>query len=128
MIEAGICPSEIPEKRLLDYCQRDVELTDRVFNDQRTIMEGTRLLPVVFTRCITCIVLADIERHGLNLNREAVEEEYAKTLAQSREILGKIDDFTGGINPKSPKQVGEFLYDNLGFKEIEDFRGGWSEN
>lgn len=126
LIHGGVCPSEIPEKRLLDYCQQDVALTNRIFHAQRELMydeEYEDLLPVLFTRALTCIVLADIEFRGMYVDADEVSRLYTEELKRSRDILGKMDAITGGINPKSPKQVAEFLYDNLGFDEPTDARG-----
>lgn len=122
-IHGGVCPSEIPPQRLKAYCDQDVDITFELFRKQLVLLEERKLLPIVFTRCLTCMVLSDIEKNGMFLDKEAVEKEYHKTLVESRNILGKIHDETGGINLRSPKQVGEFLYDNLGFQEICDYKG-----
>ena len=37
--------------------------------------------------------------------------------------MAELHQITGGINPKSPKQVAEFLYDNLKFDELSDYKG-----
>lgn len=123
MIIAGVCPSDIPRSLLLTYCKWDVELTDQVFKCQLRDMEYTRLLPVVFTRCITIPPLADIERNGLHLDAEAVEEEYNETLLAYTKCMQEMDVLTGGINPRSTAQVAHFVYGDLGFAERR-CRGG----
>ena len=123
LIKGEVCPSEIPLSRLLAYCQQDVELTERVFLLQRQEMLESGLLPVLFTRCLTTLVLADIEANGMWLDKEAVRKEYNEKLELSREVLADLHEITGGINPKSPKQVAEFLYDNLKFEELHDYKG-----
>lgn len=123
LIEGGVCPSEIPPDRLYDYCLRDVEITEQLFLEQLPVLEFDNLLPVVFTRCLTCLVLSDIEFNGMTLDKKRVKEEYDKYRIESQNILGELHEITGGINPKSPKQIGEFLYDNLGFDELRDGRG-----
>jgi len=120
-IGGGICPSEIPSDRLLEYCTQDVTITRDIFLKQSLELAGRGLLPVFFTRNLTCMCLADIEANGMWLDKEKVETKYRETLAQSRDLLGRLHEFTGGINPRSPKQVAEYLYDVLGFKELCDY-------
>ena len=123
MIKGGVCPSLIPEDRLLDYCKQDVLLTTAIFLEQRKRIIEAGLLPVMYTRCLTTVVLADIERKGMYVDREAVKEEFEQCVKDCKRVMGRLADITGGINPKSPKQVGEFLYDNLGFQEPTDYKG-----
>lgn len=117
-ISSGVDPQIIPKKRLREYCETDVEQTNRLFIKQRKQIVKLKLLPVLYTRCLTSIVLTDIEKRGMQLDRPEVEKEFRKTLAESDKCLSELNEITGGINPKSPKQVAEFLYDKLGFEEL----------
>lgn len=123
MIHGGVDPSDISPQRLRAYCQQDVEITLELFQLQLPKLIKLKLLPVLFTRCLTCMILSDIEANGMCLDQERVQEEYKKALIESQELLSKIHDLTGGINPKSPAQVGEYLYTTLGFEELTDFKG-----
>lgn len=122
MIKGGICPSEIDPQRLLGYCKKDVSVTHSIFLEQREKLRVNGLLPVFFTRCLTSLILADIEFNGMWLDKELVEEEYRKVLNESRTLLAALHEATGGINPKSPKQIGTFLYDVLGFDELTNYK------
>lgn len=115
MIKAGICPSEIPERWLAKYCKRDVVLTKRLFNIQLEELHNLGLLPVMYSRCLLTPALADIETNGMCLDSTEVVEEYNKLAYEYADVMQKLDKMTGGINPKSPKQVAEFLYDVLKF-------------
>lgn len=117
-INGGVCPSQLPIKWLVQYCEGDVKATLRVFLEQRKILKDSGLLPVLFTRCVTTPVLAEIEMQGMHLDKEKVENEYQETLARYTEAEERLRALTGGINLNSPKQVGEFLYDKLAFKEL----------
>lgn len=123
MMKGGISSEDIPRSMLLKYCLQDVAITHEVMKKQLKSMEGTRLLPVVYTRCLTTIVLADIERNGIHLDATRVEEEYEETLNRFIVLEQEIEFVTGGINMNSPKQVGEYLYDVLEFKELTDYQG-----
>lgn len=125
LIKSGVCPSEIYRPWLQRYCVQDVELTEAVFRAQfKWIMENNpKLLNVVYTRCLLTPVLADIEFNGICLDAERVNEEYEKTIRRFQELDDELSSFSGGINWNSPKQVADYLYDELGFTEPKDKRG-----
>jgi len=124
MIHAGVCPSDIPPSMLLRYCKRDVTSTESLFIEQRDVdMRYSRLIPVQYTRCIVIPALADIERNGLHLDANRVEEVYAATLAEYQQVANEMDGMTGGINPRSPTQLAHFIYGDLGFTEKKDRSG-----
>jgi DNA polymerase I-like protein with 3'-5' exonuclease and polymerase domains len=59
--------------------------------------------------------LAYIEGNGMCLDKEYVIKVYNDTAYKLAEAKREIDEFTGGINPRSSKQVCSFLYDELKF-------------
>jgi DNA polymerase I len=122
MIKNGIDCSDIPEEWLEEYCIQDVDLTYQVFLRQLEKAIELDLLPVIYTRCLACPVLADIEKNGMKLDEEAVMAKYGEVagqVAQSRSILDRFGD---GINWNSPDQVAELLYDKLGFDVPLNYR------
>jgi DNA polymerase I-like protein with 3'-5' exonuclease and polymerase domains len=123
MIRSGICPSEIPSDWLLKYCTMDVMACLYLYRHQINVMEETRLLPIVYSRCLATPALADIEFNGMQLDSEAVLEMWDVKERELAELEHKLDEFTGGINWNSPTQVTEYLYDELGFAEARDYRG-----
>ena len=123
MIRSGVCPSEIPESLLLKYCKDDTRLGYVLYRYQLHEMRNTKLVPVVFTRCMVTAPLADIETNGLHLDAERVEKEYDRTLAELNEVLDELSVVAEGVNPQSPPQVAEFVYGELGFKEKCNKRG-----
>lgn len=118
LIDGGVCPSEIPEGWLVDYGCQDTSLAHKIFLQQRREIADAGLLPVMYTRCLTTPVLADIELNGLQLDSERVKHEYERTLKEFSSATADLDRITGGINLGSWKQVASFLYDKLGFAEL----------
>jgi DNA polymerase I-like protein with 3'-5' exonuclease and polymerase domains len=118
LISGGICPSEIPEQWLIEYGCQDTWLVKEVFLQQRKEIADAGLLPVMYTRCLTTPVLADIELNGLQLDSERVKDEYERTAKDYARANGSLATITGGINLNSPKQVAGYLYDKLGFEEL----------
>lgn len=120
---SGVCPSEWPSSVLLEYGLGDTLNERDVFLKQRQKLKELNLLHIQYTRCLTTAVLADIEANGVYLDEPRVREEYAAVTARLGELELAINRATGGINPNSAKQLGEFIYDRLGFDEIKDRRG-----
>lgn len=119
----GICPSMMPRTWLIKYCERDVRLCHALFGLQRSELIQEGKLAVQFTRCITTPVLADIEFNGMCLDKEAVEAEYIDYTQRLEIADRKLAAITGGINMNSPKQVSEYIYGELGFAPVKDYRG-----
>lgn len=118
LMQAGVCPSTIPEKWLVEYGRGDSANTHQVFLKQREELLKLKLLPVLFTRCLVTPVLAEIEMRGMHADKEAVEREYQTTLQAYQEAEARVRALAGGINFNSPKQVSAFLYDTLKFDEL----------
>ena len=123
LIKGGVCPSEIPKSLLVKYCRKDVELTEQVFLEQRKLIRDEGLLPVTYCRNLFTPVLASMEFEGMYLDKERVENEYRSVRENFEESKRLLDEFTGGINQNSPKQLREYLYTNLGFEPAKDYRG-----
>jgi DNA polymerase-1 len=119
----GICPSDWPTSVLVDYARGDARNERLVFLKQRERLKELGLLGICYTRCLTCVVLADIETRGIQLDEERVRATFATVSASLDELERTLNAFTGGINPNSPKQLGEFIYDKLGFEELKDRSG-----
>ena len=123
LIKAGVCPSQIPRKLLEDYCKQDVALTERIFLQQRIELKELGLLPVAYCRNLVTPVLADIEPRGMCLDAtrvDAAHNEYAEEYASLEKEFAAA---TGGINPKSGKQMREQIYGVLRFEKPTDYRG-----
>jgi len=123
LIEGGVCPSIIPEHWLRARCERDVQTTHQVYRAQNVELLGTKLLNVLFTRCIVTPVLAAIEREGMTLDKGRVYKEYDRVVRARGEVEQKLVQLTGGVNTRSTKQLGEYLYGKLGFAELRDRMG-----
>lgn len=123
MIKRGICPSEIPREWLAMYAIQDVAALPKLMGKQLEVMRHTRLLPVVYNRCLLTPVLADIERNGMQLDADLVRTKYTELQAELQELTKRMNKMTGGINVRSGVQLGAYLYDELGFDEVMEKRG-----
>ena len=123
MWDHGIDTEDVPESWLLEYCERDVDLTHQIFLKQREKLRERNLLAVQYSRCLLTPVLADIEAKGLQLDEEKIddltkdmEEEYARATSE-------LQDFADGSNPGSIKQRREYIFDTLRFEPAKDYSG-----
>lgn len=123
MIKAGWDCADIPADMLRFYCAVDVIQTQRLFEQQRQKLIELNLLPVQFTRCLTTAMLADIETKGVYLDGTRVRAEYNLQSTRRSEAERALQEYCGGINWASGKQVADVLYDQLGFSEPTDRRG-----
>jgi DNA polymerase I-like protein with 3'-5' exonuclease and polymerase domains len=123
LMAGGVCPSEMPRHLLEARCRRDVATTEAIFLAQKTKLAEAGLLPVMFTRCILTPVLAAIEAVGMSVDAAAVRKEFSRVAVGRANVETEINQLTGGINLRSTKQLGEFVYDTLGFTELVDRRG-----
>lgn len=123
LIGKGICPSEIPMEWLEEYCFKDVELTRKVFDAQREVLEELNLWHLALTRNITVPVLTDMEFSSQQLVKEDVNELYEQKVNEFIELENKLGTFSDGINLNSPKQKAEFFYEKMGFAPPKNKRG-----
>lgn len=123
LIKGGVSVEDMPAGMVNSYCGQDVNLTEQVFLEQREELRELGLLPVAYVRNLTTPALADMEFNGMTLDPTRVDETFYDYSVRYGELAEKLAEITGGINPKSPKQMGEFIYDKLGFEELTDFKG-----
>ena len=123
LIHGGVCPSRIPKRLLAKYCDIDVMEDLSLFLVQRKELFGEGLVKVAYSRNLLTPVIVDIERTGIWISPERIDKVYEKIKKRHDELSQEYNEFTGGINRNSPKQVSEFLYSTLGFNELKDRRG-----
>jgi DNA polymerase I-like protein with 3'-5' exonuclease and polymerase domains len=123
LIESGVCPSLIPERWLIEYGCQDTAITENVFLEQRKELALLGLLPHLYTRCLLTPVLADIERHGMQLDAGRVNPAFERASEVYRHAKEQLDAIAPGVNWDSPKQIAKLLYDALKFEEATKWDG-----
>ncbi len=116
-MKGGVCPSDLPESLLQRRCEYDVGVTRGVFKKQLKLICEQDKLKTMLTRCLLTPVLADIESKGMCLDGDKVSKEYNRAIKEQAEIKNKLSTIAD-INWNSPLQVGEVIYDKLGFAEL----------
>jgi DNA polymerase I-like protein with 3'-5' exonuclease and polymerase domains len=123
LMKLGVCPSEMPPDKLHKYCAIDVNLCHWIFRIILKKLIDNHQLHLALTRNLTATVLADIEFNGMTLDKAKVLAEYDKAIQEKHQLSQDLATLAPGVNLGSPKQLGEFLYDKLGFKVPVDHKG-----
>lgn len=116
LMKGGVDPEDMPKSLLIERCDSDISQTRDVFLRQRDKMERCNLFGLIYTRCQLSMPLTDIESNGMCLDADAVKALYTERSIGLAQAVADMDEFTGGINPRSVPQVREFIYDVLKFK------------
>lgn len=119
MLEAGVCPSELPPSFVQARCLKDVLQTEAIFVRQRRTLQETGKLAVQYTACLLTPALAEMEMHGMALDERRVHVLYRWYSRQYERLTKEIDEFSGGVNFNSPKQMQKYVYETLGFEPLK---------
>lgn len=122
LLKAEINPVRIPRAWLQGRCEQDVKDTERLFIDQRDRLARQDQLKILYTRCLLTPVLAEVEFNGMQLDPERVYEECEKVSSDLIKAENELLEMAS-INWNSNKQVGEFVYGELGFSEKKNSKG-----
>jgi DNA polymerase-1 len=109
---------EVPIDRATEYAAEDADVTWRLHRLMKARLAeegGTRIYERVDRPLIP--VVAQMERHGIKVDREhlaRLSTEFAKSIAALEQEIFALagQEFTIG----SPKQLGDILFDKLGYK------------
>lgn len=115
MMKSGVCPSDMPQKRLIARCNRDVRTMRSLWRVQVAKLRERDQIHLYRNRCDFGVVLAHIEAEGMVLDANRVQAEYTTTALELALLQTQIDKITGGINMNSPDQKAHFLYGTLKF-------------
>ena len=109
---------EVPLDRATQYAAEDADVTWRLHAHlkSRLALEGGMTIYERVDRPLIPVV-AQMERHGIKVDRAALarlSEEFAKAISELETSIHELagEEFTIG----SPKQLGDILFDKLGYK------------
>ncbi len=109
---------EVPLDRATEYAAEDADVTWRLhalLHPRLAVEGGTRVYQMVDRPLIE--VVAQMERHGIRVDRSrlaGLSEEFATEITR---IEAEIHDLAGqSFTVGSPKQLGDILFDKLGYK------------
>ena len=115
----GINTDAIPLDILATYGYQDVELTKQIFNKQLTELEEEEnkgLIPTIELTNEFCIVLTDMERKGVAIDRDYLQELKQETEQEIDLLYGELQDIIYDvmgdtpINMNSPDEMSQLVY------------------
>ncbi|WP_370178159.1 DNA polymerase I [Alteriqipengyuania sp.] len=109
---------EVPLDRATEYAAEDADVTWRLHKHLKPrlpIEGGTRVYERVDRPLIP--VVAEMERHGIKVDRDKLAELSTRFAEETARLEGEIHAIAGQeFAVGSPKQLGEILFDKLGYK------------
>ncbi|NML94541.1 DNA polymerase I [Novosphingobium olei] len=110
--------AEVPLADATRYAAEDADVTwrlHRLFGPRLSDEGGTRIYQTVDRPLVP--VVAQMERHGIRVDRDrlaALSSEFAGKIGELEAVI--YDKCGGAFTIGSPKQLGEVLFDKLGYK------------
>ncbi len=117
---------QVPLDQALHYAAEDADITLQLYRTLKPRLVSDRLVTVYETLERPLIpVLANMERQGIKVEvgqLKQVSQEFSHRL---QELEQEIHDLAGkSFNVGSPKQLGEILFEHLGFEGGQKGKGG----
>jgi DNA polymerase-1 len=118
--------AEVPLDRATSYAAEDADVTWRLHTVLRPRLSnegGTRIYERVDRPLIP--VVAGMERHGIKVDRQRLAELSSTFATQLAALEEEIHTLAGEVfTIGSPKQLGDILFDRMGFKGGKKGKGG----
>ncbi|MCP9221528.1 DNA polymerase I [Erythrobacter sp. LQ02-29] len=109
---------EVPLDRATEYAAEDADVTWRLhanLHPRLALEGGTRVYERVDRPLIP--VVAQMERHGIKVDRARLAKLSEEFAAETARLEGEIHEIAGQeFTVGSPKQLGDILFDKMGYK------------
>jgi len=122
----GASYDNIPSDVLYRYAGQDAQYTLRLYHQLQREMEDDQHAHHILRAYDFLInaqkALGEIESHGFVIDKDALQELEFFLGDTLLDLEQQLDSIVPGINPRSPKQVGNYLYDQQNYQEVKLFR------
>ncbi|MFK7788066.1 MAG: DNA polymerase I [Phycisphaeraceae bacterium] len=119
---------QIALETVSQYAAEDADITLRLCNKLKTKLDEQGMTELYETIEMPLVhVLATMEQHGIQVDPGILDAQREKLQSRIDELRSDIlDRAKVDFNPDSPKQLGEVLFNQLGFKVIKKTKTGFS--
>jgi DNA polymerase-1 len=110
----------VPLQQVAEYAAEDADYTWRLKELFEPQLRGSELEPLFYeTEMPLVAVLTEMEYHGINLDADYLARMSREMAARTAALTDQIQELAGEpFNLDSPKQLGEILFDKLGFRVV----------
>lgn len=119
LMSNGVSPRDIPHSLLERRNKSDIFQTRNLWEVLRQRVFDENVAHLFYNRCLLSPVLADIELRGVHLDKAKVVKEHEQAAVNMADVEAELMLMIDGRNPRSPKQMQEFIYDVLKFKPLK---------
>ena len=120
--------AEVPLAQVTPYAAEDADVTWRLYE-----RFGPRLKTLGVDALARNVemplveVLTDMQWHGVRVDPEVLKQQREQLASRAAELREQVLDAAGAdFNPDSPKQLGDVLFNQLGFPVIKKTKTGYS--
>ena len=121
---------QIPLEQVTQYAAEDADITLQLCNKLKARLDEQGMTELYERIEMPLVhVLATMEEHGITVDADTLDRQRDTLQARIDELRTDIlDRAKADFNPDSPKQLGEILFNQLGFKSIKKTKTGYSTN
>jgi DNA polymerase I-like protein with 3'-5' exonuclease and polymerase domains len=116
----GVDTEDIPEEELLPYLISDVDNTATIFNAQFAEAEALGILPLMFTQMDALRATTEMNRHGMQINKEYVDNQrnyYGAILENARNNVYALEPM---LDTASPKQLSLYFFGGVSKEMVRE--------
>lgn len=108
--KAGVQTEDIPRSELMEYLKGDVQNTCAIFESQWAEAEALEILPLMFTQMDALRATIEMNRNGMRVQWQYVEEQSQKYGDILREAQDNVKAIAPDLDTASPKQLSLYFF------------------
>lgn len=109
----GVDTNNIPKEDLMLYMKGDVENTEKIFLAQYKEAEDLGILPLMFTQMDALRSTIEMNRNGMALDWEYIEQKYFDYTIQYDNAAKIVRDIAPTLDVASPKQLSLYFFGGI---------------
>lgn len=115
---------QVPLTRITEYAAEDADYTWRLYRLYEPHLKDSDLAPLFYeTEMPLVSVLTEMEYNGVSIDAGFLKRMSAQMAARAEQITRQVHELAGvRFNLDSPRQLGEVLFDRLGFRVVRRTR------
>jgi DNA polymerase-1 len=115
---------QVPLAQITEYAAEDADYTWRLYRLFEPHLKNSDLAPLFYETEMPLVrVLTEMEYNGVSIDVDFLRQMSTRMSARAEEITREVHDLAGvRFNLDSPRQLGQVLFDRLGFRVVRRTR------